>query len=75
MMASVIMARPFTPDDLVSLPRPGGVEPSPSGRHAVYSESRYFAHEDKVHSPHPLAAKNRMLLMISRLTAILCFLL
>ncbi|KAI8338748.1 Alpha/Beta hydrolase protein [Chlamydoabsidia padenii] len=47
LMASAIMARPFTADDLVGLPRPGGVLPSPSGRHAVYAESQYFAKEDK----------------------------
>ncbi|ORX89115.1 S9C family peptidase [Basidiobolus meristosporus CBS 931.73] len=33
--------RPFTPEDLVSLDRPGEAIPSPDGRLAVFSSSRY----------------------------------
>lgn len=38
----------FSPDLLVTLPRPGGVQPSPSGNYAVYAESQYNAQENEV---------------------------
>ncbi|KAI8335722.1 Alpha/Beta hydrolase protein [Chlamydoabsidia padenii] len=35
------MTRNFSPEQLVALPRPGGVQPNPSGDYAVYAESQY----------------------------------
>lgn len=42
------MSRTFSPDLLVTLPRPGGVQPNPSGNYAVYAESQYNAEENEV---------------------------
>ncbi|ORZ26016.1 Alpha/Beta hydrolase protein [Absidia repens] len=47
LLTSFTMARPFTPHEMVTLQRPGGVEPNPSGQFAVYAESEYIADQDK----------------------------
>ncbi|KAI8096676.1 Alpha/Beta hydrolase protein [Halteromyces radiatus] len=47
LLVSLTMARTFTPEDLVSLARPGGVSPDPTGHYAVYAESNYIIDQDK----------------------------
>lgn len=45
---AIAQARLLQPVDVVSLPRPGSVSTSPSGKLAVYSQSTYCPEEDKV---------------------------
>ncbi|ORY98006.1 Alpha/Beta hydrolase protein [Syncephalastrum racemosum] len=46
-IAMVATARSLTPQDVVSLPRPGAPAPAPNGLHAVYAQSVYHPAEDK----------------------------
>ncbi|RUS18827.1 hypothetical protein BC937DRAFT_88301 [Endogone sp. FLAS-F59071] len=47
-MTSAAAARAFTPIDLVTMPRPGIVSPSPNGNLMVFAKSRYDEIENKV---------------------------